>query len=170
VWLRRVHKKFFLFLKISYYARMFKSIPFVPRKVEATEARLQAIYDAAALGLKGDSLALAAGMLPTEYRQLCELDPVAAMAEQKGRADSELEASAHLREAARAGDAKAALAILQHAHGWTAKQEISIDVYQKISITQALQQAQERVIDGLITEQQPNTLPSKVTHGATADL
>jgi hypothetical protein len=63
-----------------------------------------------------------------------------------------------LRDAARAGDAKAALAILQHAHGWTAKQEISIDVYQKISITQALQEAKERVIDGLITEQKPNTL------------
>lgn len=149
---------------------MFKSIPYTPRKIEATEARLQAIYDAAALGLKGDSLALAAGMLPAEYRRLCELDPVAEMAEQKGRADSEMEASAHLRNAARAGDAKAALAILQHTHGWTAKQEISIDVYQKISITQALEQAQTRVIDGLITEQQPQTLPTKITHGSTADL
>ena len=134
---------------------MFKSIPFTPRKVEATEARLQAIYDAAALGLKGDSLALAAGMLPSEFRQLCQLDPAADMAEKKGRADAEMEASAHLRDAARSGDAKAALAILQHSHGWTAKQEISIDVYQKISITQALEQAQSRVIDGLITEQQP---------------
>jgi hypothetical protein len=149
---------------------VFKSIPYTPRKIEATEARLQAIYDAAALGLKGDSLALAAGMLPAEYRRLCELDPVAEMAEQKGRADSEMEASAHLRNAARAGDAKAALAILQHTHGWTAKQEISIDVYQKISITQALEQAQTRVIDGLITEQQPQTLSTKITHGSTADL
>jgi hypothetical protein len=137
---------------------LFKSLPFTARKVEATEARLQAIYDAAALGLKGDSLAIAAGMLPQEYRQLCQFDPVAEMAELKGRADSQMEASAQLRDAARAGDAKAALAILQHTHGWTAKQEISIDVYQKISITQALQQAQERVIDGLITEQQPNRL------------
>lgn len=149
---------------------MFKSIPFSARKLEATEARLQAIYDAAALGLKGDSLALAAGMRPDEYRRLCEFDPIAALAEQKGRADSELEASAHLRTAARAGDAKAALAILQHSHGWTAKQEISIDVYQKISITQALEQAQNRVIDGLITEQQPQALPTTLTHGATADL
>jgi len=149
---------------------MFKSLPLSIRKLEATESRLQAIYDAAALGLKGDSLALAAGMLPQEYRQLCEFDPVATMAEQKGRADSEVEASSHLREAARAGDAKAALAILQHSHGWTAKQEISIDVYQKISITQALEQAQSRVIDGLITEQQPQTLSTKLTHGATADL
>lgn len=146
---------------------MFKSLPFTPRKIEATEARLQAIYDAAALGLKGDSLAIAAGMLPQEYRQLCQLDPVAEMAELKGRADSEMEASGHLREAARSGDAKAALAILQHAHGWTAKQEISIDVYQKISITQALQQAQERVIDGLITEQQPDRLEHASTHERT---
>jgi len=149
---------------------MFKSIPFVPRKVQATESRLQAIYDAAALGLKGDSLALAAGMLPAEFRQLCELDPVAEMAMLKGRADSEMEASSHLREAARAGDAKAALAILQHSHGWTARQEISVDITNKISITQALQQAQERVIDGLITEQQPQTLPTKIAHGTTADL
>jgi hypothetical protein len=126
--------------------------------VQATESRLQAIYDAAALGLKGDSLALAAGMLPAEFRQLCELDPVAEMAMLKGRADSEMEASSHLREAARAGDAKAALAILQHSHGWTARQEISVDITNKISITQALQQAQERVIDGLITEQQPEYL------------
>jgi hypothetical protein len=76
----------------------------------------------------------------------------------KGRADSEMEASAHLREAARAGDSKAALAILQHAHGWTARQEISVDVTNKISITQALQQAQSRVLDGLITEQKPEYL------------
>lgn len=137
---------------------MFKSLPFTARKVQATEARLQAIYDAAALGLKGDALALAAGMLPQEYRQLCQLDPIAEMAELKGRADSEREASAHLREAARAGDAKAALAILQHAHGWTARQEISVDVTNRISITQALQQAQERVIDGLITEQKSEVL------------
>lgn len=149
---------------------MFKSIPYTPRKVEATESRLQAIYDAAALGLKGDSLALASGMLPTEFRQLCELDPVAEMAMLKGRADSEIEASGHLRAAARAGDSKAALAILQHVHGWTARQEISVDITNKISITQALQQAQERVIDGLITEQQPQTLPIRLTHGATADL
>ena len=149
---------FYFFKKIRYHQAMFKSIPVTPRKVEATEARLQAIYDAAALGLKGDSLALAAGLLPTEYRQLCELDPVAAMAEQKGRADSEMEASMHLREAARAGDSKAALAILQHSHGWTARQEISVDITNRISITQALQQAQERVIDGLITEQKPEYL------------
>ena len=103
------------------------SLPYSPRVVQATEARLQKIYDAANIGLKGDSLALAAGMLPSEYRQLCQMDPLADMAALKGRA---------------------ALAILQHVYGWTAKQEISVDVYQKISITQALLEAQGRVIDG----------------------
>jgi len=48
----------------------FYSFPYEARKLEATEARLQRIYDAAKLGLKGDTLALAAGMMPTEYRQL----------------------------------------------------------------------------------------------------
>ena len=43
---------------------MFQSLPYEPRKLEATEARLEAIYHAAKMGLKGDALALAAGMLP----------------------------------------------------------------------------------------------------------
>ena len=59
---------------------MFKSLPLTIRKIEATEARLNRIYDAAKLGLKGDTLALAAGMRPEEFRQLCELDPLAMMA------------------------------------------------------------------------------------------
>jgi len=68
---------------------MFHSIPFTPRNVQATESRLKAVYDAAKLGLKGDTLALAAGMLPAEYRQLTQLDPVVEMAAQKGKADGE---------------------------------------------------------------------------------
>lgn len=43
---------------------MFKSLPLTIRKIEATEARLNRIYDAAKLGLKGDTLAMAAGMRP----------------------------------------------------------------------------------------------------------
>ena len=126
---------------------MFHSLPYAPREVKATEARLNAIYDAAKLGLKGDSLPLAAGMLPTEYRQLCQLDPIAEMAAMKGRADGEVEASQQLHAAAREGDAKASLAILQHVHGWVAKQAITIDVDQRISITAALAEAERRVID-----------------------
>lgn len=101
---------------------MFQSLPFAPRKIEATESRLSKIYDAAKLGLKGDSLALASGMLPEEYRRLIEFDPVAEIAAQKGKADAEVEMSLCLHTAAREGDAKAALAILQHVHGWVSKQ------------------------------------------------
>ena len=122
-----------------------QSLPYEPRVIKATEHRLERIYQAARLGLKGDSLALAAGMLPVEYRRLCSFDPYAQVAEDKGRADSELEASTHLREAARAGDAKAALAILTHVHGWVAKQQIDVNVDQRISITGALEAAKARV-------------------------
>lgn len=132
----------------------FLSIPFTPREVKATESRLQKIYDAAKLGLKNDSLALAAGMLPSEYRQLCQLDPVAEMAAQKGKADGELEMAQVLIASAKDGDAKSALAVLQHAHAWTAKTEISVDVYQKISITQALAEAQSRIVEGTVVDNQ----------------
>ena len=139
------------------------SLPFTPRTLQATESRLQRIYDAAKLGLKNDNLALAAGMLPTEYRQLCQFDPVAEMAALKGKADGEREMSTVLMKSAIEGDAKSALAMLQHAHGWTAKTEISLDVYQKISITQALADAQQRVTNGI-----NNGIT--IEHNATANL
>ena len=125
----------------------FQSLPYEPRKLEATEARLEAIYHAAKMGLKGDALALAAGMLPVEYRQLTQFDPIASYAEMKGRAEGEMEMSHLLHQAAAQGDAKAALAILQNVHGWVAKQAISVDVNQSISITAALQEAQQRVLE-----------------------
>jgi len=121
------------------------TLPVEPRRLQATEARLEAIYAAAKMGLKGDSLALAAGMLPVEYRRLCEFDPLAQLAEQRGRADAEMQLSKVLHDAALAGDAKAALEVLKHQHGWVAKQQIEVD--QKISITAALEQAQMRIID-----------------------
>jgi hypothetical protein len=152
------------------YYMTWHTLPHEPRKLQATEARLDAIYQAARHGLKGDTLALAAGMQPAEYRQLCQFDPLAEMAELKGRADGEMEISGMLHEAARAGDAKAALAILQHTHGWTAKQEITIDVYQKISITQALQDAQSRLIDHDPAEPMSNGLNKELMYGTTADL
>ena len=147
---------------------MFESLPFAPRKVEATEARLTRIYEAAKLGLKGDSLALASGMLPAEYRQLVQLDPIAEMAAQKGKADAEMEMSQCLHKAAREGDSKAALAILQNVHGWVAKQSITIDVDQRISVTQALRDAESRVIDVIANEPSP-TLEHKVEQYATVN-
>lgn len=136
---------------------MFHSLPLTIREVKATEARLNAIYDAAKLGLKGDALALAAGMRPEEYRQLCVLDPVAELAEQKGRADGERALSQVMHQAALDGDAKAALEILKHQHGWVAKQAISVEVDQRISITSALAAANERALEFIEAE----TLPAR---------
>lgn len=124
---------------------MFKSLPYEPRRIQATEARLERIYAAAKRGLKGDSLALSAGLLPQEFNQIAQLDPLVNLAAQKGRADAEQELSDVLHGAAMAGDAKMALEILKHQHGWVAKQQIEVD--QRISITAALAMAQQRVIN-----------------------
>ena len=124
---------------------MFKSLPLTIRKIEATEARLNRIYEATKLGLKGNTLAMAAGMRPEEFRQLCELDPLAQLAADKGKADGEMEMSGILHEAARNGDAKAALDILKHSHDWVAKQQVQVDVNQQISILGALREAESRV-------------------------
>lgn len=144
------------------------SLPLTIRELKATESRLQAIYDAAKVGLKGDTLALAAGMLPVEYRRLKELDPVAEMAELKGRADGERLASEQLHKAAAEGDAKAALEILKHAHGWVAKQQVQIDVAQQISITAALEQAQRRVNDVVDLEDQSNARTALLSGAGTS--
>lgn len=131
---------------------MFYSLPTTTNKIEATEARLNRIYDAAKLGLKEDSLALAAGMLPLQFRQLCELDPLANLAAQKGRADSEIQLSKVLHDAALAGDVKATETILKHKHNWVATQAITVDINQTISISQALRQAEQRVNQTLDVE------------------
>ncbi len=130
----------------------FHSLPYEPRPLTATEARLEAIYAAAKLGLKGDSLALAAGMTPTEYRRLCQADPIAQYAEQKGRADGERVMATTLYNAAADGDAKAATEMLRYAHKWTAPQSVEVSIEQKISITAALEQAKQRVIDLVATD------------------
>lgn len=130
----------------------FYSLPFTPERPVATEARLEAIYEAARCGLKGDSLAMSAGLTPTQYRRLQEFDPLVEMAEMKGRADGELNAARTLYNAAKDGDAKAALDILKHQHGWVAKQQIDVSIDQQISITGALEKAQARVIEGLYEE------------------
>jgi len=128
-----------------YSAAMFQSLPYEPRRVQATEARLERIYAVAKRGLKGDSLAIAAGLLPEEFNQLAQLDPLVNLAAQKGRADAEMELSEVLYKAAMAGDTKAAETILKHKCDWVAKQQIEVN--QTISITAALQAAQQRVIN-----------------------
>ena len=133
----------------------FYSLPFTPEKPQATEARLEAIYAAAKYGLKGDSLALAAGLTPAQYRRLHEFDPLVEMAELKGRADGEYTAAKTLHEAAANGDSKAALDILKHQHGWVAKQSLEVSVEGQISVLSALEKAQTRVIEGLYTDVTP---------------
>lgn len=170
---------FFYFLKfakttrINYCSGMtFYSLPFTPEKPEATEARLEAIYTAAKYGLKGDSLAMAAGLTPAQYRRLHEFDPLVEMAEMKGRADGEINAAKTLYQAAADGDAKAALDILKHNHGWVAKQQIDVNVDQQISVITALERAQTRVIEGLYTELAAPTPPAPQIENsnAAADL
>ena len=136
---------------------MFHSLPLTIREVKATESRLEAIYNAARKGLKGDSLALAAGMLPVEYRRLCQFDPLAEMAALKGKADNEMAMAGVVEKAALDGDWKAALAVLNNRHDWTPKQEVSVDVTHKISITEALRLANERVSSGLTIDAQVET-------------
>jgi hypothetical protein len=130
----------------------FISFPYEPRKLQATEARLKAIMDAARLGLKGDRLAIAAGMMPAEYRQLCQFDPIVEYAELKARTESEMQMSQVLHAAALEGDIKAATTILQSQHDWVQKQSIQVDIDQRISISQALEMAQSRVVNALTQE------------------
>lgn len=137
-----------------------KSLPLTPREIKATEAVLERVYNAARLGLKGDNLAANVGLLPVEYQRLRQFDPVVDMAELKGRADAERELSEVIHAAALSGDTKAAEMILKHKHGWVATQHIQVDTNQKISISAALEQAQSRVLDGLVTE---------ATEGASAE-
>jgi len=134
---------------------MFISFPYEPRKLKATEGRLKAIMDAARLGLKGDRLAIAAGMMPTEYRQLCQFDPIVEYAELKARAESEMQMSQVLHSAALEGDIKAATTILQNQHDWVAKQQINVDIDQRISINQALEMAEKRM-GNVIMDETPN--------------
>jgi len=130
---------------------MFYSLGFEPRQIKATEVVLDKIYEAAYLGLKGEALAYAADLTPVEYRRLVEFDPTAKIAEEKGRADSEMEAARTVAAAIRAGDAKMALEKLKHQHQWVAKQQLDVNVDQTISITAALEKAQQRVIDAAYT-------------------
>lgn len=122
------------------------TLPFAPREhIKATESRLDAVYEAARLGLTGDSLALAAGLLPSEYRRLAEFDPLVDLAAQKGRADAERNLSQTLHDAAAHGDTKAALDLLKHQHGWVARQAVDVSVEATISVKHAIQMALERV-------------------------
>ncbi len=128
---------------------MFRDLPIRARELKATPEMLERIYDAARLGLRGESLALAAGMLPAELARLKIMDPIAEVAEMKGRADSEMEMSRVVFDAAQAGDSKAALEFLKHRHSWVATQRVEVEGSQQISIKVALEEAEKRVATSL---------------------
>jgi len=77
-----------------------------------------------------------------------------------------------MHQAALNGDSKAALEILKHQHGWVAKQAISVEVDQRISITGALAEAQKRILDVIdVSEVEVLELPHSikdVKHGRTS--
>ena len=129
----------------GYHAAMFRDLPVTARELKATPDALERIYENAKLGLRGDALALAAGMLPVELARLKLMDPIAELAEMKGRADSEMTMSRTLYEAAANGDSKAALEFLKHRHSWVATQRVEVEGSAQISITVALEQAEKRM-------------------------
>jgi len=131
---------------------MFRDLPLAPRELKATPDVLERIYQASKLGLRGDSLALRASLLPAEFARLKLMDPMAEMAELKGRADAEGDLAVVLMDAAQAGDAKVALEVLKHRHDWVAKQSVQVDVNSQISVVAALEAANGRLQRGLAVE------------------
>jgi len=130
----------------------FLSLTHEPLTLQATEQRLTAVYEAARKGLKGDTLAFAAGMKPADFRRLQQMDPLVELAQEKGLADGEMELASTLYDAAvLSKDPKVALDLLKHTRGWVAKQQIDVEVNEKISVLKALELANARV-DAMIIE------------------
>jgi hypothetical protein len=117
---------------------MMRSLPWRATPVRATERVLEAVYKAAYAGISDKRLPTVAGLDPMEYQRLYELDPQVREHYLRGRADSELEHALMLAQASREGDAKASLAILQHVHGWTAKQQIELSGDANVTLDLAL--------------------------------
>lgn len=115
--------------------------------LKATEAVLTAIYEAAYAGLHGDTIAFAADLLPSEYRELEVMDDRVELAVLKGRADSEMRAATVINDAIDGGDAKMALEKLKHQHDWFATTKVDMNVTQEISILAALELAETKVLE-----------------------
>jgi len=130
----------------------FLSLTHEPLTLQATEQRLTAVYEAARKGLKGDTLAYAAGMKPADFRRLQQMDPLVELAQEKGLADGEMELASTLYEAATTyKDPKTALELLKYTRGWVARTQIDVTVDDKISVLKALELANQRV-DSLLIE------------------
>lgn len=126
---------------------MVYSLIYEPRQVVATEEVLTRLADATRLGLQGENLAYAAGMTPMELRQLQEFDPAVKHVIGQARAAGEAAMAQVIVDDALSGNSKAALDMLKHRFDWVAKQQVNIDVEQRISITDALAEAHSRAIE-----------------------
>lgn len=82
------------------------------RPIKATEAVLDRITHAAALGLKGDALALAAGMLPNQLEELLVNDREVEMIIRRAKYDKVVALASRLDAASAAGDTKATMTLL----------------------------------------------------------
>jgi hypothetical protein len=146
---------------------MVYSLEYTPRKLVATERTLDALYKAACNGLSGDNLAYAAGMTPSELRQLQQFDGAVDNVIGQAKAHMEMEMAGVVIQSAREGDAKAAMEILKHKHDWVAKQQVSVEIEQRISISDALRDANARVVDAgfevLSSNPSVNSIPVRQT-------
>lgn len=100
------------------------SLIYEPREIKATEQLLDSLYNASKMGLDGDALAYAAGITPLEMRQLKEFDPAIEHVIGQARAQSEMKMAEVLFRDAEKGNAKSALEVLKHRHGWVATQAV----------------------------------------------
>ena len=146
----------------------FITIPSRVTPIRATERTLELVYTAAKMGLKGDSLAVAAGLTPSAFRQLFANDPLVDVAILRAKADSELAHATKLHEASLAGDSKASLAILQHLHGWVSKQHVEV-TNTSVSI-KALLDARDERVKGIVYEHIGNAGTDTVTPAIAGDV
>lgn len=99
---------------------MVHSLIYSPKELAATPEVLSLVSEAAKLGLTGDNLAYAAGLTPLEFRSIQEFDPALNQAIGAARAKGEAEMALVLYEDAKNGNAKSAIEMLKHKHGWVA--------------------------------------------------
>ena len=102
---------------------MYTPVDVVVRDLTVSPAELAAIEEAAAHGLRYPAIAWAAGMEPEEFRAAFARDARVPHAVERGRSMGEYEMSKVIITAAKAGDSKSALSILQHRFGWQTKGE-----------------------------------------------
>lgn len=127
---------------------MLFTLDYTPKPMRATEKIIDAVYAGARMGLKSDeSIAYNAGMTPGQYRLLRQMDERVEHAERAGKADGEMEMAGTLFKAAQGGDAKSALEMLKHAHGWVATTAVKHEGDMSITLVTGVPKAPEQLKD-----------------------